>query len=91
MIMNHPLTEKILEEFDRKFNMKKGHWYPATYKAFLLSAIKRTANEFRVEEKIELDLDYAVGGLRPAVAALWSYNQCAKETNAKVDSFNPTT
>ena len=82
--MNHPLTEKILEEFDRKFNMKKGHWYPATYKAFLLSAIKRTAEEFRVEGK---DGNFAQDNTQ-----YWEwngYNQCAKETNAKVDEFNP--
>lgn len=101
--MNHPLTEKILEEFEdiekmienevlyRYDNLKNANdsanVLKKASKVFLLSAIKRTANEFRVEEKKGLKIPNDVWEKTFNVG----YNQCAKETNAKVDKFNPTT
>lgn len=95
--MNHPLTEKILEEFDRNFkptpNGATGvnlimqqiiEKHNEDIKTFLLSTIKRTANEFRVEEK-EIDLRKD-DTLRYADVG---HNQLARQQNAKVDSFNP--
>ena len=86
--MNHPLTEKILEEFDKEFVKKlvcnECNTDDRAIKAFLLSAIKRTANEFRVEEKkVEIELP-------DTLHRNVGYNQCASEINAKVDEFNPT-
>ena len=83
--MNHPLTEKILEEFEKEFDQIDDPNVMVEFcKDFLLSAIKRTANEFRVEEKML--------GRDELCEDVWrGYNQCAKETNAKVDEFNPTT
>jgi len=95
--MNHPLTEKILEEFDRKFkptpNGATGvnlimqqiiEKHNEDIKDFLRSTIQRTANEFRVEE-----MEWNQVGGREHKKLTDGYNQCAKETNAKVDSFNP--
>ena len=84
--MNHPLTEKILEEFEKGELgdiLKDENRFPEGV-AFLLSAIQRTANEFRVEEKPLPKLEASM------ICHVAGYNQCAKETNAKVDSFNPT-
>ncbi len=33
--MTSQTNEEIIEDFDKQFNIQKGHWYPATYKRFL--------------------------------------------------------
>ena len=100
--MNHPLTEKIINEALNEFPTVGFH--PDKFLRGLTIeaikyAIKRTANEFRVEEKIP-DYPDGVG----EVCNCDSYDQClkcyidspidahnqlARQQNAKVDEFNP--
>jgi len=93
--MNHPLTEKIINEALNEFPTVGFH--PDKFlRGLTIEAIKyaiqRTANEFRVEEIKEDSIK--VGNSLPLKIRIHKskiYNQCAKETNAKVDSFNPKT
>ena len=96
--MNHPLTEKILEEFEKEYEyceetadkgaiiIEKITLFDCDMdklKAFLRSAIQRTANEFRVEEK-EIDLRKD-DTLRYADVG---HNQLARQQNAKIDDID---
>ena len=41
---------EALKEFDRKFNIPKGHWYPSTYKKWFKDLLRQQQKELEIAD-----------------------------------------